>query len=422
MTPIVVQNSKLLPYMTDRYDLKGLGRLRQLLERQGAFRFKPLRTHLYAAAVVAPSNVHSGYEHCWVRDNVHISHAFYLTDQTRAAVRIMSALMRFYTKHRQRFVDVIEARVNRSDAMTRPHVRFNGATLEESKQTWAHAQNDALGYFLWMYGTLASKGLVKPSVDEIETLKLFPPYFDAIRYWEDEDSGHWEEMRKVEASSIGAVVAGLKALRAWLDGDDGVKQLEQRGQFALEKILPFECIDESLTKRRRYDAALVFLVFPLDVVGAAMGRRILKDIAEALEGPFGIKRYLGDSYWAGDYKDKVTASQRTADFSDSLEARDQLLAKGQEAQWCLFDPIMSAAYGRRYHRTGKKMDLDLQTHYFNRSIGQLTGNVEGVKEFRCPEAYYLQYGRYVPNDQTPLLWTQANLLIAMTLMEQSLSA
>jgi len=87
----------------------------------------------------------------------------------------------------------------------------------------------------------------------------------------------------------------------------------------------------------------------------------------------------------------------------------------------LFDPIMSAAYGRRYQRTARRGDLTLQTYYFNRSLGQLTGKINGIHEFQCPEAYYLERGRYVPNDQTPLLWTQANLFVALKLMETSLS-
>ena len=213
MPPIVVQNEKLLPYMTDRYDLARVRRLRRFLERHGTFTFTPLRTHVFSAAVVSRSNVESGYQHVWVRDNVHISHAFYINNQMRAASRIMSALMRFFAQHRGRLEDVIEGIADSADPMSRPHVRFNGVTLQESGQTWAHAQNDALGYFLWMYGTLACKGLVKPSHDEMETLSLFPRYFEAIRYWADEDSGHWEETRKIEASSIGAVVAGLGKLR-----------------------------------------------------------------------------------------------------------------------------------------------------------------------------------------------------------------
>jgi hypothetical protein len=33
--------------------------------------------------------------------------------------------------------------------------------------------------------------------------------------------------------------------------------------------------------------------------------------------------------------------------------------------------------------------------------------------------YYLRQGSYVPNDVTPLLWTQANLLVALDLMEKT---
>jgi phosphorylase kinase alpha/beta subunit len=436
MPPIVVQNEKLLPYMTDHYDPARLRQLRRFLERQGVFKMVPLRTHLFPAAVVTRSTSQSGYQHVWVRDNVHVSHALYVSGHVRAAAQTMSALMQFFARHRHRFEDIIQGRAKAADPMSRPHVRFNGATLEESRETWAHAQNDALGIFLWMYCTLACEGVVKPHRKEVETLTLFPRYFEAIRYWADEDSGHWEEGRKIEASSIGAVVAGLAKLRAFLSearasgalsdrspqiSDTFLSTLERRGRNELKRILPYECVQSSSAKKRRYDGALLFLIYPLEVVGEAMRDRILKDIAESLEGPYGIKRYVGDSYWAADYKEKLDPTQRTVDFSDRVEMRNKLLAPGEEAQWCLFDPIMSAAYGRRYQRTARRGDLTLQTYYFNRSLGQLTEKIKGIREFQCPEAYYLERGRYVPNDQTPLLWTQANLLVALKLMETSLS-
>jgi len=43
-------------------------------------------------------------------------------------------------------------------------------------------------------------GALQP--EQLEILGLFPLFFQAVRYWEDEDSGHWEEARKIEASSI----------------------------------------------------------------------------------------------------------------------------------------------------------------------------------------------------------------------------
>ncbi len=38
-------------------------------------------------------------------------------------------------------------------------------------------------------------------------LTLFPLCFEAIAYWQDEDSDHWEEDRKITASSIRVVIA-----------------------------------------------------------------------------------------------------------------------------------------------------------------------------------------------------------------------
>ena len=43
---------------------------------------------------------------------------------------------------------------------------------------------------------------------------LIARYFQKIQYWKDEDSGHWEELRKVAASSIGVATAGLREFRS----------------------------------------------------------------------------------------------------------------------------------------------------------------------------------------------------------------
>jgi len=49
-------------------------------------------------------------------------------------------------------------------------------------------------------------------------------------------------------------------------------------------------------------------------------------------------------------------------------------------------------------------------------LGQIT------EEFECPELYYIEDNQYVPGDVVPLLWTQANLRIALKIMEQSLQS
>ena len=140
------------------------------------------------------------------------------------------------------------------DVANRPHVRFDGHTLSEiGDQRWAHAQNDALGYFLWLSSTLAASGALKTDLNAVSVLTCLVRYFAAIRFWQDEDSGHWEEQRKVSASSIGTVVAGLEAFAGLLRQrresrhacgpavDDLASSLAERGRQALDAILPGEC-------------------------------------------------------------------------------------------------------------------------------------------------------------------------------------
>ena len=67
--------------------------------------------------------------------------------------------------------------------------------------------------FLWLYALLARDGHVALDEPALDVLALVPRYLAAIRYWQDEDSGHWEETRKISASSIGTVVAASRRSR-----------------------------------------------------------------------------------------------------------------------------------------------------------------------------------------------------------------
>jgi phosphorylase kinase alpha/beta subunit len=414
-----------------RYRLDDIHELMAYLAGHRTLHLAPLQTGLYPAAGADPQAAYqSGYGNVWVRDNVYVALAQEAAGRSAAARTAVRQLAAFYLKHRKRFEAIVEGRADPSLPMNRPAVRFDGLHLTELPSKWPHAQNDALGYFLWAYCRFAgTPGLVP----DPELLALLPLYFLAIRYWEDEDSGHWEERRKVEASSIGAVVAGIRELRLLLSRDpalvprfgsreitpDFLDALIEPGEAALDAILPSECVQPDPRKKRRYDAALLFLIYPLEVVDDTMGQRIVDDVLGNLLGEYGIRRYLGDSYWTADYKDKVPLTELTADVSERQEERDALARPGEEAQWCIFDPIVSVIAGRRYLRTRNPPDLDRQVHHLNRSLGQLTGSDCPRGELLCPEAYYLEHGRYVPNDNVPLLWTQANLWLALRAMQVS---
>jgi phosphorylase kinase alpha/beta subunit len=108
--------------------------------------------------------------------------------------------------------------------------------------------------------------------------------------------------------------------------------------------------------------------------------------------------------------------ERTRDFSEDIEVRDALLERiGDEAQWCLFDPILSAYYGHRFLETRSSSDIEQQTLHFNRALAHVT------PLWRCPELYYSRHGAYVPNPHVPLQWTQANLVLALEAMRATVT-
>ena len=165
----------------------------------------------------------------------------------------------------------------------------------------------------------------------------------------------------------------------------------------------------------------LFLIYPLNVVqDRSVEDTILEDVRTQLQGPYGIRRYPGDSYWCADYRTLMSADMRTGDFSEDLDARDKLLKPGMEAQWCIFDSIIACIYGRRFLDTGDPDMLQRQIDATRRSLSQLTPAGSRFPQYRCPESYFCENGEWIPNDITPLLWTQANLWQALMMLERSL--
>jgi hypothetical protein len=427
---MVINNQTLRLLIRDAYSAGHVAEIRQLLETRGTLDFSSRPTGLFSASVVTSATEHTGYQNAWVRDNVYIAYAHYRNGQCNVAVRAVKALCEVFGKQRARFESVIENPKLATDPANRPYVRFDADSLENVK--WYNAQNDAIGYFLWLYCLLANEHAIRIDGVEAVTLARVVRYLRAVRYWEDEDSGHWEEGRKVSASSIGAVVAGLRELNRLCENPrvatplqplisaDSVDELTARGTDALQNILPWECRQPDEKKQRRFDSALLFLAYPLHVVGDQQAETIIGEVVDNLQGEYGIKRYLHDSFWCTDYRRNVPKLLRTADYSDNMEARDEFFVKGGEAQWSLFDPIISAYFGTRFQESGDASWLHRQTMYLNRSLGQITGKNGPYGEFKCPELYHQEDGRMETSETTPLLWTQANLWVALQEMEQSL--
>jgi GH15 family glucan-1,4-alpha-glucosidase len=410
-----------------QYSVEGIARIRDLLLDRGTLSFPALANGLYSAASARQAAAHTGYQAVWVRDNVYIAHSLLENGEPARAAATVLALADHFERQAGRFEAILSDPSRAANPMDRPHVKFNGFPIGEIPN-WPHDQNDALGYFVWIFSRMARLGLIPVSRNHASVLAYFPAYFRAIRFWSDDDSGHWEETRKNSASSVGAVSAGLRELNALLDSGGGgrlraciskdlVEWLLEAGLRRLNQILPSECIQDP-PRRRRFDAALLFLVYPLEIVEPEMADRIVQDVHLNLQGEYGIRRYLGDSFWCSNYRTNLSEQDRTRDFSSDIASRDRFFAQGTEAQWCIFDPMISVALGRRYQTSGDSRWLPLQTEHWNWALTQITADLQ------CPELWHWES---TPNgapmletsEATPLLWTQANLWLALNHMERS---
>ena len=433
ISEIVVNNISIRNLMKSFYTLDDLDQLKEFFQAHDTLKLVSRDNGLYPAIATEETKSISGYTNTWVRDTIMITNYQVEMENFDLAVKTITALRDYFYKYQFRFKNIIEGKVDKEDPMQRPHIRFNGYSLEEISQKWAHAQNDALGYFLWISFKLANNNKYIFTHKDYVVYSLFPLYFEAIEYWKDMDSGHWEETRKIESSSIGVVIAALVEMKKFLKGHssklfmaldrditiDYLDDLINRGKEQLRLLLPYES-----PPQRKADGALIFLIYPLEVVTDLQANEILNLVLHDLKGDYGIKRYIGDSYWCADYKKFLNEEERTVDFSDTMEQRDKMLQPGKEAQWCIFDPIVSTIYGKKYLKSSKSEDFIQQTYFFNRSLGQITSNDFYLGGGKCPEAYYIEDSKkniYIPNDHVPLAWTQANFGIAYNYMKRSLN-
>jgi phosphorylase kinase alpha/beta subunit len=392
--------------------------LREKLKAAKTLEVQPNEHGIYAASASQGDEAASGYQNAWLRDNAMVAFSRFACGDAESAIRTARGLTAFLKTQTEKMERIIAKPKRKEEVNERPHIRFNARDLQENEEPWAHAQNDALGETVWLRFLLANGAGFALEAEERELYGLFPAYFDAIQYWKDPDSGAWEEARKVNSSSIGAVMAGLREMDKFLRGgnefggvkNSGLAELLKRGQRVLEVQLPFESPPE-----RKTDAALLFLIYPLGVVTDERVKQFMVSLVRArLMGDVGIRRYLGDSYFCQDYDEWYPPEERSTDFAQKLAVRDEFLRPGCEAQWCLFDALLSVIYGEEYAQSGRMKALQRQLEHMNRAIGQLD------EKARCPEMYFLKRGKWTPNEHTPLAWTQANLSVAVMQLERSI--
>ncbi len=392
-----------------------------ILQSSGSLPFPAYSSGLFPASALSQTLAQeTGYGFAWIRDNCHIANALWQNGDTESAVRAAMSILEIFQQNRDKLDGIARGIFDPEDVMMRPPARVVGDTLAATGK-WANAQNDAIGYALWFLSRLVDQKILEVTEADRSVLAAIVRYLDALSYWKDNDNGHWEEARKNNASSIGAVLAGLEALEhsrvfsSDTDTSSTVTRLIDSGRKRLNEILPNESISPTGLERR-YDAALLFLVEPLRVVTDEQAHQIVADISENLLNHIGIARYPGDSYWSPDYRQHFGLGARTADFSEHSQDRDNFSQIGSEAQWTLFDSLLSVYWGRVFEHSHEPSAQQKQLWHLERSLAQFIDDPTRPGAWQLPEAYCLENGEWIANDEVPLLWSQANLLLALRQM------
>lgn len=379
-----------------------------LLLASGSLDFPTYQSGMTPASVL-PGDIgnRTGMGYAWIRDNAHAANSLLENGDIPKASGIVRAILEIFKNNQSKIDDIISGAVSPSEVMNRLPVRVEGDTLAATGQ-WPNAQNDSIGYALWIVSRAVLAGAVELGDDDRLIIDKLIAYLGAIAYWQDEDSGHWEEDRKLHASSIGVVVAGLESLkqnnRLNVSDVTSLEDLIAKGRLALDHLIADDC---------PLDASLIFLVEPLGVVGSEQAAKIVRMIETNLLRDYGVVRYPDDSYWAADYRDHFSLGDRTADFSDRLDERARHNIPEHEAQWTLFDPILAIYHHSLYKKSHEIFHRQAAGYFLERSLASF---IDAGSSWRIPEAFFFEHGAWVENDHVPLLWSQANVLLALNRM------
>jgi phosphorylase kinase alpha/beta subunit len=437
--------------------------LREFLEERGALDFPAYESHLFPASVLPPELEATDMGMVWRRDNSHIINALF--EAGRPDLAIPAAQSQLESLHQER--DVLDGVVNGTRNPAEPggrlSVRVHGKTGERDHEF--RVQNDSVGYPLWVTSKLMVHDAIRPDAAKLETLAQTARYLGKVSYWQDRDAGHWEEEMSVHAPSIGTAVAGLEGLQQAFTyvgyqhdvqfaeliarGRNTLNAMIELGYASVPSIPEWSLRDDGAAPKnkdaadflhtfsadyRRLDAAMLFLAEPLNVVSRHHAAKIVDAVEAQLVRERGVIRYPGDTYWSPRFKDIMGIDERTSQAEGRLERRNQMMGgvalSQTEAQWTLFDSPLSTYHGKEYQRTGNRVAHSKQLIFLNRVLAQMVPQESsgGAPRLLLPEAFYLDRvpvpcgsptNQWIPNDHTPLLWAQANLLVALKTFEET---
>jgi phosphorylase kinase alpha/beta subunit len=203
-------------------------------------------------------------------------------------------------------------------------------------------------------------------------VQLLVDYLNNIEYWNDADSGIWEESHEVHASSIGAVICALKAASQlpYIIIPEG---MIEKGEQSLRSLLPRESASKFC------DLALLTLIFPFNVVTDEEKRKILENVEYFLTRDRGVIRYRNDRYYN----------------------RNKVDGYSEEAEWSMGLAWLAIIYAQMG-------DLEKAEDYLERA-GK-TVNKDGL----IPELWYSHTDK--PNENIPLGWAESMYVVALVVV------
>ena len=321
-------------------------------------------TGLFTAS---PKTVTTGYDKAWLRDVYFMTLGFHHAGDEEVVHRVAKALLQILAKHKEKIRWAVHNKPHESWQYI--HARYNPDTFDEYWDEWGNKQNDAVGEMLALISRCECVGYnIVETDEERQLVQLLVDYLMSIEYWNDADSGIWEENTEVRASSIGSVVAALKraAQVPYVNVPDGAIE---KGEAALRALLPRE------TESRFCDLALLSLIFPHEVTTPEETRKILENVEYFLVRDQGIIRYRDDRYY-----------NRNQD------------GHSEEAEWSMGLSWLAIIYARLG-------DIEKAEYYLERA--DQTVNKEGL----IPELWYSHTKE--SNENVPLGWAESMYVVAL---------
>jgi hypothetical protein len=386
-------------------------------------------------------------QYMWTRDSVMQSIAERIAaddPELKAASQIrptqwrqgLWANLKHYEMHQQTFVDVIWGRPKNDgtnqpitglykDAAYHPAIRFNAKSLKTVPWVWSHKQNDAHGALNFqLFWELNNKRLFWSDPDlnavAVPYAALLHHLFFRCNVAADWDFGAWEDVAAEHQSSIMCVAVGLAEELDWLRANgafkhysagndwwvkaEGVEQMLKNCIAKLKELGTDEARRGELGgKVRTSDSAQLNGL----LLQALAKRQILDDVAveaiisrieSELMGFYGIARYLGDT-WDGREHGK-------SDRPEFVRGRDEM-------KWYFGSPQIVYILGERYLRTGEEHLYEWLTYHFSRAIAGIDA------DWHTPEGWRIskESGQWERDNNCPLAWSQAALILALSMMK-----